>query len=377
MRIRLPALCAGLVLALLAPATASAAGFPAIQGPFPFQLQKGGFNENPVIGGSGYQRQSGPMSVFKSGNRFPAGLDAGTRKRVGVPANGAGFRWNEGDDRVDYWIPQGLTGSADAGPERAAAYPGALLASWYDDSGNRARISFVSGLRDDRRLSYRHVLLVQPDGRGSYTNVDTHAGGLAWFRNRLYVADTDGIRVFDMRRIYRVKPGGGRLKKSGDYAYVMPQIGSYGSPGLRISFVAVDSAGSPALVAGEYKEGAGAGGRIARFPLDGGTGDLVTNLGADRVGALGAFGSPRGSMQGAVTRGNRVWVSGSTGKDKRGALVYGTVGRRRSKSLPWLVGAEDLMWSGGRLYSLSEYRWEKRRFLPDRRGRVVVSVPAP
>ncbi len=34
------------------------------------------------------------------------------------------------------------------------------------------------------------------------------------------------------------------------------------------------------------------------------------------------------------------------------------------------------MWAGGRLYGLSEYRWEKRRFRPDVRGRVVVSVPA-
>ena len=103
----------------------------------------------------------------------------------------------------------------------------------------------------------------------------------------------------------------------------------------------------------------------------------MTNAGADRVGALGAFASPRGSMQGAVTRGNRVWVSGSSGQDNRGSLVYGTVGGKRSKSLPWLVGAEDLMWAGGRLYSLSEYRWEKRRLRPDLRGRVVVLVPAP
>ena len=377
MRIRL-AVLAALTLVLILPGTAAAAGFPGIQGPFPFQLQKNAFNENPAIGGSGYKRQSGPLAVFKSANRFPAGLDSGTRKRVGVPANASGFRWEEGDDRVEYWIPQGLTGSADGGPEKAAAYPGALLASWYDGAGKRARVSFVSNLRDDRRLAYRHVLLVEPTGTGSYKNLDSHAGGLAWYRNRLYVADTDGIRVFDMARIYRVKPGGGRRKQSGDYAYVMPQIGSYTSANLRISFVAVDqSGGQPALVAGEYKEGAKAGGRIGRFPLNPGSGDLVTNIGGNRVGALGGFASPRGSMQGAVTAGGRAWVSGSSGKDNRGSLVYGKVGGKRSKSIPWLVGAEDLMYSNGRLFSLSEYRWEKRRLRPDLRGRVVISVPAP
>jgi hypothetical protein len=378
MRTCLLAALAALTVALLAPAGATAAGFTGIQGPFPFQLQKGAFNQNPVIGGSGYQRLKGPQAVFTSANREAAALDSGTRKRVGVPANASGFRWEEGDDRVDYWVPQGITAATDAGDDKAKAYPGALLASWYDDAGNRARVSFVSNLRADRHLAYRHVLLVQPNGAGGYTNVDTHAGGLAWFRNRLYVADTHGIRVFDMGRIYRVKAGGGRLEQSANYAFVMPQIGSYSSPALRISFVAVDRTGAqPVLVAGEYKEGATAGGRIARFPLNGTTGDLVTNIGADRVGALGAFVSPRGSMQGAVTAGGRVWVSGSSGDDNRGSLVYGTVGGNSSRSLPWLVGAEDLLYSSGRLFSLSEYRWEKRRFRPDLRGRVVVSVPAP
>ena len=94
--------------------------------------------------------------------------------------------------------------------------------------------------------------------------MQSHAGGIAWVGDYLYVAETDGgLRVFDMRHLLQVPNPDDAL----GYAFILPQVGLYKTePGLRFSFVALDRTNGPALVTGEYKQGA-AGGRIVRWPL--------------------------------------------------------------------------------------------------------------
>ena len=50
------------------------------------------------------------------------------------------------------------------------------------------------------------MLLVDPTGtkaRPNYRAIDSHAGGIAWYGNYLYVAETNrGVRVFDLRNIF-------------------------------------------------------------------------------------------------------------------------------------------------------------------------------
>lgn len=38
--------------------------------------------------------------------------------------------------------------------------------------------------------------------------VKSHVGGLAWVGDMLCVADTDAIRLFDLRHIWRAEPAG-------------------------------------------------------------------------------------------------------------------------------------------------------------------------
>ena len=70
----------------------------------------------------------------------------------------------------------------------------------------------------------------------NFKDIPIHAGGVSWYGDYLYVADTGrGMRVFDMRKILKTNTGGtadqiGR-QSSGvyyahNYAYVLPQIGT-------------------------------------------------------------------------------------------------------------------------------------------------------
>lgn len=87
------------------------------------------------------------------------------------------------------------------------------------------------------------------------TKVPIHAGGIAWAGRFLYVADTgNGLRVFNLNRVLRVRDGD--LDDTGNYRYLVPQIGHYRSNGdFRYSALAVDrsNAAKPALVAREYR----------------------------------------------------------------------------------------------------------------------------
>lgn len=309
--------------------------------------------------------------------------------RVPAPAAHWGFRWDDEDSRGKRWWPQGITTSADRDESEAYDDRPVVMTSWYSkDVGGvhkGSRITVVD-LAGDRRLRYRHVLLVDAVKRGDGT-VDLrplriHAGGIVWHGEHLHVAGTArGISTFHLDDIMRVGSGGSGNDRnrlgvgagSFGYRYLLPVRFSYdafadnGHEPLRYSFLSLDrSSAEPRLIAGEY----GRGGRTTRlvdFPIDPSTSLLrVSEEGHARPLSLSGKGLQ--GMQGATVVGDRWYVTTSAGPYVRGSLYVGRPGafRRRARVLP--VGVEDIAYwpSRDELWSLSEYPGRRFVFAMDR-----------
>ena len=349
-------LLAAAAAALLLPATASAAPFDPIS-TNGLGLTKTGLTDADYARVAKLEQKyprSSVGAVIASANREVQPLGNAPELK-GVKDVSGGFRWNPGDNAVDYWWPQGITGSADATPGGVVDGHRELLVSWYSKNGKGTRVSFVNA-DSLTNTKYRHVLLVEPNDSGGFGLVQSHAGGIAWVGDYLYVAETDGgLRVFDMRHLLKVPNPDDAL----GYAFILPQVGLYKTePGLRFSFVALDRTNGPALVTGEYKQGA-AGGRIVRWPL--GADNLPTGK------AAAAFTSPAGSMQGALMLNGKVGSSSSAGEGNPGVFTTGAPGAATTPHT-WAAGVEDVSYAAtsGRIYSLTEYPG----------ARVVFGVPA-
>jgi hypothetical protein len=332
------------------------------------------------------------------------GVEGGACKNTAFPGIPAGSQWfcfdqsdsGSGSGDVE-WIPQGVTTTADAGQEGRQA----LLVGWYDsavDPQKGVRVSFL----DPSTGRYRHVLLVYPyaaaDGRPNYEIVGRpqggiHAGGIAWYGNYLYVADTRrGVRVFDMRYIFDLgkSPNGDTSDKKGigwsgsayrgfGYRYVMPQVDAWvnaagpdnDDPGFfcsasgasRFSYVAVDRSETPhRLITGAYCD-SGDVGRVARWPLDGATGRPVVDPRDGLVHASEAYRLAQNHIQGAVSVGGTWYLSRSIGATANGQLIVAKpdaspVGSLRATSTRVAgIGPEDLsFWPGqDRVWTVTEH----------------------
>lgn len=290
-----------------------------------------------------------------------------------------GFQWNDGDMDVDYWYPQGVTGSFDA--DASGTFDGveAVLVSWhYDpeaagtayDKGVRISFADVSSSAD---VNYRHVLLVEPTGSAADPDigpVEVHAGGIAWVGDWLYVADTsNGLRVFDMNRILQVSTETDDIGCSGGtcsaytYKYVLPQVSRYALPACgcdaTFSFVALDRSTSPmSLVTGQYDADT-ISGTLLRWPLDEATGLLA---GGAYTSADEAWVAQQDRVQGAVSRDGLWWLSCSSQSGSNGALYAAEPGD--SSTYTWVHGPEDLAVDGPNawLWSVSEHPGERYVF---------------
>ena len=300
----------------------------------------------------------------------------------GVECFHAGFTWEPGDVGVTYWWPQGISGTATAYPDGAYQGRKVALVSWYHkpeedaagspDKGVRVAIVDTTSLSD---LHYRLALLVAPTtagGKPTFGAVKVHAGGIAWYRDHLYVADTsNGFRVFDLTRILKVQTGDKNAiglvsdaagYHAAGYKYVIPQVSRYklcgGSCCARFSFVALDPTTSPpSLLAGEYTASELTG-RLHRWPLDPSTGRMLETAGV--VQATEAFFPGVAKMQGADAHAGAYFVATSNGSGN-GTLHVGSPGKSLKKR-GWAVGPEDLHWSSfsDNLWTVSEYpgkRW--------------------
>ncbi|MFD2080494.1 hypothetical protein SAMN05421678_10728 [Actinopolymorpha cephalotaxi] len=291
----------------------------------------------------------------------------------------AAFCWDEQDSSTQAWYPQAITTTADANARGTYAGSEVILASWYDadDDGidKGVRLTFVDW-SDPSAPTYRHTLLVEPytreDGKASFRPIELHAGGMFWYGDHLYLADTwNGFRVFDLRHIWRVATGdptGIGLQPDGTYQahdlpYVVPQVFTYtqsttgGALPIRFSAVSLDRTTTRhSLVVPEYGH-PGGGTRLVRFPLDR-TSRLLTISADGRAQAIEAYDVSVTSMQGAASIRGKYYLSTSDGTANQGDLATyepGGAVRMHYDALP--IGPEDLSYWPGRdeLWSLTEH----------------------
>lgn len=294
-----------------------------------------------------------------------------------VKYHSASFCWNSGDSSVTYWMPQGITTTGDAAASGQWEGREALLSSWYDNDSGRnmgVRVSFAD-MADRSTPEYRHVLLVQPrwdNGEPSFGPVNAHAGGIVWYGDQLYVANTySGFRVFDMNDLMRVSVGDntaigrqpdGRYMAH-NYLYVLPQQAHYqpsttgGEPRLRYSQVALDRTTSPdSLLVSEYGN-PGGDTRLARFELDASSAHIAEDTDgyarADWAYTVGIR-----SMQGAVSVNGKYHIHRSNGASTRGDVFIwrpGNYATQHTGAVP--IGPEDLSYwpQYGQIWSQTEY----------------------
>ncbi|KAL8682523.1 MAG: hypothetical protein Q9186_001470 [Xanthomendoza sp. 1 TL-2023] len=291
------------------------------------------------------------------------------------------YKWPATKDDNEFdnesWYPQGISSSVDAGDAKYTKNH-LFLVSWYAKKNKEkgVRITFVNTSVSPPK--YRQVLLVEPTGtssKPSFKTVGVHAGGIAWYGSLLYVADTDnGVRIFDVDHIYKVKDGDGAGRQSnGDYhaygyKYVLPQVRKFkvhGDPKdheYTYSCLALDrTSNPPAIVFGEYYHAAdGDASRVARFDLDSTTHLLKVN--SDNIATASKVllhGEHR--VQGAITVNGRYFLSQSNGDDGSDIIGY-TVGDKSSKQYHLLPpGSEDLTYDGDAkiLWTLTEHVGER------------------
>lgn len=286
-----------------------------------------------------------------------------------------GFVWNTGDNDVTYWYPQGISGSGDAYASGTYGGRSVGLVSWYHKPENDSSTNENKGVRlsvydvsDMNDVDYRLVLLVRPvdaGGTADFEAVPIHAGGIVWYGDHLYVADTTrGLRVFDMTRILQVQTGNkdwiGKVSDADGYhahgyRYVIPQVSRYrlcaSSCCARFSFVALDRSTSPhSLVAGEYSAPSAAG-RLHRWPLDEATGRMLATGG--RIQATEVVYPGVENMQGGLSYDDRFFMSCS---GNFLGLHTGEAGQSTVRR-GWPDGPEDLHYAPGsdNLWSLTEH----------------------
>lgn len=258
-----------------------------------------------------------------------------------------GFCWDQGDDNTSAysagggWHPQGFTASHDYD---GTSYHGhnLYLASWFygtEASGiNKfARITIAESTGD--RVTYGHVMLVQPTGNdtsGNFTNLtDIHADGMVWYGNKLFVANGGELLVFDLQYLWKMsttsrEETGIRAGASSArwHQWALPLVARYhtgersdpprackgGSGPICLGSLSLDRSTTPhALVSGEYRSHAArGGGRIARWPLSDAN-DLPKADNGEAVGTTSAkagYSTPVWQMQGVATDGVWYYMAG-------------------------------------------------------------------
>ncbi|MGV9339629.1 hypothetical protein [Streptomyces sp. NPDC003688] len=299
-----------------------------------------------------------------------------------------GFAWDSGDQAVTYWVPQGVTTSADAYGN--GLYPDGgtnkvVLVSWYFDDATATdkgtRLTFID-YSNASAPTYRHVLLVEPvltdTGEYSFNPLRKHAGGIMWYGNLLYMVDTfKGLRVFDLNTLFQVATAETEvcgLHTDGSYygygyKYVLPQSYAYDNAGtyLRYTTIGLDRASSPdSLVVSEYsyagivdysdKAFIGNGTKIetpkvVRWDLD------YTNRRLRELTSTEAVTVNQEKIQGVVSRNSKHYLSVSGGETTKGTLRTFTSGSDTTTAVCDLaIGCEDLSYhsSGATGWAFSE-----------------------
>jgi hypothetical protein len=295
---------------------------------------------------------------------------------LGLPGYTGGFKFDAGDNGDCANYPQGITTSRDAiGTANSGNYDGhqLILVSWYTKDGcdgaqSRSRITLVDWDATYPN-KYRKVLLVEPTGTAATPNfkdIPIHAGGVSWYGDYLYVADTGrGMRVFDMTKILKTNTGGtaGQIGRQPDgtyfahnYAYVLPQIGTVtasttSGTSLAWSTISLDRV-SGSMVMTEYTCASGCTSfpnrapRAARFPFAPGATTFAATTTASQALQLPWF-----KLNGVASHNGRWWFMSSGAKQlyywtpSAGSHTYAWVGGGESISYWEDTTNPDLLWS--------------------------------
>ncbi|GLW53255.1 hypothetical protein [Kitasatospora phosalacinea] len=312
-------------------------------------------------------------TVMDNANHDRQGLTSG----FSVAGLTTGFRFDDGDDTDCQSYPQGITTSRDAvGTANSGNYDGhqLVLVSWYtnDACGGKQQRSRITLVDWDATYpnKYRKILLVEPTGTTtapSFKDIPIHAGGVSWYGDYLYVADTgSGMRVFDMRKILNTDTGGtaDQIGRSGsvyyahNYAYVLPQVGTVtaqtahtDTAKLAWSSISLDRV-SGSIVMTEYTCPSGCDKypnrppRAVRFPFASGATTFASTTTASQALQL-----PWYKLNGVASHNGRWWFNSSGQKQ----LYYWTPTAGPS-TFAWVGGGEsisywedstgpDLLWS--------------------------------
>jgi hypothetical protein len=309
-------------------------------------------------------------------------MENANHDRVGLPSSFAvngletGFQFDSADNSDCKNYPQGITTSRDAvGTANSGNYDGhqLVLVSWYTNDvcggkGQRSRITLVDWDATYPN-KYRKILLVEPTGTAAvpdFKDIPVHAGGVSWYGDYLYLADTGrGMRVFDMRKILKTNTGGtaDQIGRQSDtvyyahnYAYVLPQIGTITSnttsgTSLRWSSISLDRV-SPSIVMTEYTCQSGCidypnrAPRAIRYPFASGATTFAATTTATQALQL-----PWYKLNGVASHNNRWWFNSSGQKQlyywtpAAGATTYGWVGAGESISYWEDTTNPDLLWT--------------------------------
>ncbi|MFD7860801.1 hypothetical protein [Streptomyces sp. NPDC059783] len=441
---------------------ALAAAAPAPGRPADFALAKGADLSGLVAKLTASLPSQGLTELMTQANRDSPGCGAATVYGPDLTADQR-FCWKSDDATSTEWVPQAISGvsdaqededwgTSDAEPVAVAGYdaknPGrsdyasgrdnCLQASASDACNEKGvRVTFFN----QKTRMYRHVLLAWPymnskdhisfdalhASEGSCTSTVTpscaaqngiHAGGMVWYGNYLYVADTaNGMRVFDFRRILDLNPDNDaavndptpdglvsdvqdkkRIGRQSNvwyaygYRYVMPQVATvnftaaknggptsgnqcYNTGRPKASYLSLDRTGTDHMIIGEYcnTNNGGDPGRVATYPMaslaaavEGATGTAVS---ADE-----AYGLPVGAtfngealwhkFQGAM-RYEGSWYFHRSNASSHGLLLQATVGTvdgaarlvGNTKTLKSTIGPEDLYLAHGRGDNLPPRLW--------------------
>ena len=294
-----------------------------------------------------------------------------------------GIRWNSGDETTAAWRPQGITGFTHNGVRY-------LLISWYarnDDAYKGTRVSLLDiSPSSANYLKYRHIILVKniiPTGVTDYTQLGlygpcaVHAGGMAYFNGKIYIASTDlGMRIFDINKIIEVNTSSstkcgqdtdGTMYAFG-YRYILPQIGFYEIAGGADPFSSLQlNEEGDEIWTCQYYAGSSSSSivpKIYGFPVN--SSGTVQNSGIEYQVPKNSLYSDYHAhgMQGIFRKGNRTWLSctgmpsesyGSTAR-----LARYTDGATNTTRYRWPYGAEGLFYE-----STYDYLWCLTEFEPN------------
>lgn len=251
------------------------------------------------------------------------------------------------------WYPQGI----DVGEWRGRR---TLAVSWFRQELSGEHLASRVTLIDLERSRHLDILLVVADEDGELQPARIHAGGLAWFGDRLFAAATGrGVWEFDLSDVRRVRGTlaqrlAGARRRGGRTTALIAVRTRVHPIELRCSYLGrvFDDDGStlPRVLIGEHRtDGSG---RIGEFSVPDGTDEEFTEI--DR------FTPGIERMQGAVRWGERHFVSQSD-RLHPGTLWSGRRDALRPDSVPLPIGCEDLALDleADLLWSLGEHPWRR------------------